>query len=416
MATIALYANKINQMSGLITNIDKSIGSFKQELNTLKISSLKVNQSICDLSDVVSLVQASTQTQEEKTASLNEFQKNNEKFIEETVRIDSEVAELIKERKREFYSQYKYLQPECEKNGWDKFCDNCKKAGQWCKEHWKEIAATVVIVIGAVLAIAAVICSGGLALAPLLAAGLTALGVSAGTALSVATIVSLSVAGIALISTVASATLNIIDTWTDMSDNPTFKAWQTAMNWTSAISNLFYSVGAFYNAAQGITNKGLREFGRILRGKNSYVNQFSLSSNTSSFWSGLGKNGDIIARNAAQAAGKNTLEMTIEKAGVNMPQWNPEIPSTIEAWRNASASFAWNSSGNVTAYLGETVSKTSIWRTIEYPLLKINPSVKNIMDSSGLIIKYFKPSSLLNGLGNIAEIASTLANNYLHNH
>ena len=138
MATIALYANKINQMSELITKIDKSVGSFKQELNILKISSLKVNQSICDLSDIVSLVHTSTQTQEEKTASLNEFQKNNEKFIEETVRIDSEAAELIKERKREFYSQYKYLQPECKKTVGMNFAITAKRPVNGVKNTGKK--------------------------------------------------------------------------------------------------------------------------------------------------------------------------------------------------------------------------------------------------------------------------------------
>lgn len=48
------------------------------------------------------------------------------------------------------------MKPECEKSRWEKFKDGCKKVGEWCKEHWKEILITVTIVIGAVLAIAMV--------------------------------------------------------------------------------------------------------------------------------------------------------------------------------------------------------------------------------------------------------------------
>ena len=69
-----------------------------------------------------------------------------------------------------------------------------KKVGEWCKEHWKEILITVTIVIGAVLAIVAVVASGGLASVPLLTTSYT-------------------VAAIAILSTLGSSTLNIIDTW-----------------------------------------------------------------------------------------------------------------------------------------------------------------------------------------------------------
>ena len=53
-----------------------------------------------------------------------------------------------------------------------------KKVGEWCKEHWKEILITVTIVIWAVLAIVAVVASGGLALVPLLTTTLTTFGIS----------------------------------------------------------------------------------------------------------------------------------------------------------------------------------------------------------------------------------------------
>ena len=73
------------------------------------------------------------------------------------------------------------MKPECEKSRWEKFKDGCKKVGEWYKEHWKEILITVTIVIGAVLAIVAVVASGGLALVPLLTTTLTTFGISAGT-------------------------------------------------------------------------------------------------------------------------------------------------------------------------------------------------------------------------------------------
>ena len=88
------------------------------------------------------------------------------------------------------------MKPECEKSRREKFKDGCKKVGEWYKEHWKEILITVTIVIGAVLAIVAVVASGGLALVPLLTTTLTTFGISAGTALTIATVTSYTVAAI----------------------------------------------------------------------------------------------------------------------------------------------------------------------------------------------------------------------------
>ena len=152
MATIVLYADKINQMPGLVQNVKQSVQNYKEELAALKSKVLKINQSICSTDDVISSIQASSQTQEEKITSLETFQQKSEEFIENTARVDSEVAEVIRQRKDDFYKQYYYLKPKCEKNGWEKFCDNCKKVGEWCKEHWVMLITIVVVVVVAVVA------------------------------------------------------------------------------------------------------------------------------------------------------------------------------------------------------------------------------------------------------------------------
>ena len=108
--------------------------------------------------------------------------------------------------------------------------------------------------IGAVLAIVAVVASGGLALVPLLTTTLTTFGISAGTALTIATVTSYTVAAIAILSTLGSSTLNIIDTWGNVK-NSTFKAWQKGLNILSAVSNGFYSIGNMYNSIKGISGK-----------------------------------------------------------------------------------------------------------------------------------------------------------------
>ena len=346
------------------------------------------------MSDVISSIQASSQTQEQKIASLETFQQNSEQFIEDTARIDSDVANVINQRKDDFYDKYNYLKPDYEKGKLEKLLSDCKSglksAGEWCKAHWKEILTTFAIVIGAILAIAVVICTGGMALVPMLTAMLTALGLSAGIATTAATVISLTIAGIAILSTLGSSTLNILDTWGNYSDNPTFKAWQTVMNWTSAISNGFYSIGSIYNGFKGISNTSLREYSKAWLKNPEFRNAisgadrygFALKPDTSTFWSGISdkgmSNGDLIASNCADKMGRTTLESTLTSNGIDMPKWNFSDPSSINVWNSASSSYAMNSSGGVNALLSQSVRPTSVWNVFERTLLNINPRVTGI--------------------------------------
>ena len=208
MATIALYANQMKQMPGLIQTVKSAVVDYKTELQALKTKAVTINRSTCDLDNVIDLIQSSTRIQEEKIVSLDTLEENCEEFITEVERIDTTVAEVINRRKAEFYETYTYLKPDTEKTDWERFGDKLQSVGEFCQEHWKEILITAVILI-------------------------------------------------AVASTIGSSTLNIIATWCDMSVNKTFKSWQTAMNWISGISSGLYSIGMLYNSvAAKIANVG----------------------------------------------------------------------------------------------------------------------------------------------------------------
>ena len=142
MATIKLYADKINQMQGLIKETKQTVTDYRSELLTLKTKMLTINKSVCDLEDIMGSIQASSQTQEEKITSLDTFHKEVEAFIAEVVRIDSDAADIIRQRKGAFYAQYRYLKPEYEKEWLEKVKDWFVSAGEWCREQWKLTAKT----------------------------------------------------------------------------------------------------------------------------------------------------------------------------------------------------------------------------------------------------------------------------------
>lgn len=153
MATIALYAGKINNMPSLINDVKISVSEFKADLLNLKNNSLSINKNICNLDDVVSSISSSTQIQEEKINTLNKLEQDIQQFAYDVARIDSNVADLINKYKDNFYNQYSYLKPESEKNGWEKFCDGCKKVSQWCKEHWVMVVTVIAVIAIAVIAV-----------------------------------------------------------------------------------------------------------------------------------------------------------------------------------------------------------------------------------------------------------------------
>ena len=151
-------------MSSLLKDAKKSVSDYQSELFSLKSRTLNINRSVCDLDDVISSVQASTQLQEQKMDSLETLSRNVENFIADVVRIDDDAAEAINQSKEEFYDKYNYLKPDCEKNIWEKICDGFASVGEWCKEHWKLVVTAVLVIVAVVI----IVLSGGTAVAPFL--------------------------------------------------------------------------------------------------------------------------------------------------------------------------------------------------------------------------------------------------------
>lgn len=148
MATIELYKSKINNMSNYINQAKSAVGDFCVDLSALKSKVLGINSSVCD--SVVTSISTSSQTQEQQIAGLEATQREVDEFINLTVNRDNSASSEISRSKKDFYKQYSYLKPDCEKADWEKFCEGLKKVGQWCKDHWKEIVLVIEIVAAVV--------------------------------------------------------------------------------------------------------------------------------------------------------------------------------------------------------------------------------------------------------------------------
>ncbi len=123
----------------LINDAKKAVKEYKDDLNSLKLKLFTIDSSVCNVDDVISSIKASSQTQEDKIETLNTLNKDMEEFISDIVRIDSEVANTINKSKDDFYDEYEYLKPGCEKSWLEKAKEWIDSACEWCKDLWNKI-------------------------------------------------------------------------------------------------------------------------------------------------------------------------------------------------------------------------------------------------------------------------------------
>lgn len=178
MATIVLYRDKLNSIGESIRNNVSASNNLNSQLSSLKSTLQGINSSTYNLQDTIDNISSSTKTEKEKVKDLNKLSKKVDEFISVTVNRDNSAKEMIEKSKKEFYTKYLYLKPNCEKSGLEKICDGLKSTGRWFKDNIKELivvglaAAAIVAVValavftfgaGAVIIAAAVGAVAGLA-------------------------------------------------------------------------------------------------------------------------------------------------------------------------------------------------------------------------------------------------------------
>ena len=180
MATLTLYKDKLNGVSSAINSMVKSSKDVDTQLGVLKNTLQGVNNGNYDLSSAVSNISSSSKTENEKVEDLKKLDNSVSEFITTAVSRDEAAADAINKEKEDFYSEFSYLKPDCEKNPWEKIKSGVAKTWEWCCENWKLV---VVIVVAIVCVIALCTGIGGplvLALAANILKGMVCLGLSGG--------------------------------------------------------------------------------------------------------------------------------------------------------------------------------------------------------------------------------------------
>ena len=451
MATITLYADRINRMPAGLRSVRTAVDAFRENVDTLRISVVAIDSSICNLDDIISSLRASSDTQEMKADTFEDIADDTEEFIETVISIDEDAAEAITTQQEDFYDTYSYLRPE-ESLGdaildvvgdivgtiagvlefgfevlafaWDAFTDALATIGEWCADHWDvivKVLITIVIVVGVVLAVLAVVFTGGAALVPMLTAALTWLGVSASTAATIATVASMTVAAIAIVSAVASGAFNIADTWSPLSGN--WKKAQKVLNVISTVSNLFYGAGSIYSGLKGITNQQLFDYGKTWLSSGRFRSAIWSARNynflpdlgVSTFWSGFGKGGENIVQQYANELGTTTVQDSLKYIGKL---------NEVTSWNPPSASYAWNATGDVVFLHGGeyTLNGANAFNDIESIILGVNPNVTSIssmdafLELTGYVARNpYEIMPIISGAGAIPQMVNNVYNFFTGN-
>ena len=166
--TIELHSNLLNSMAGKLSSLLDKLTGQDTTLKDLQSACKTISSDEIDLSDVVTNIQNSSDSQGEQKKKLIKLKEKVENFIDKAEQVDTDVKDLINRRKDEFYKAHYNLKPYSEMGFWEKRWDNLKKVGQWCKEHWKLIVTIVLVVIAIAAIIAITVLTAGAALGPIL--------------------------------------------------------------------------------------------------------------------------------------------------------------------------------------------------------------------------------------------------------
>ena len=104
------------------------------------------------------------------------------------------------------------------------------------------------------------------------------------------------------------------------------------------------------------------------------------------FWSGVTTDeagnvygGQKKAAEIAKSKGGVTLEIVMEKNGINPPPYKKGDPESEKAWAEISKAYASQASGTVWGVIGRDLRAGNIWELVEYRELYNNPDVTKII-------------------------------------
>ena len=161
MATIALYKDKINNISSAFGNLSATSNNLNSQLGYLKTTLQGVSCSEYDLQTAVNSISSSTKSEKAKVQELKNLGGEIDSFITTAVSCDQKARDEINEAKEDFYTEYSYLKPREEMDIWERIADDWNTVCEYCAENWESLVSIIVAVIAVVVIVAACVVTFG---------------------------------------------------------------------------------------------------------------------------------------------------------------------------------------------------------------------------------------------------------------
>lgn len=175
MATIEISASRAGTITDLFSSMKSCISDLKISSDQLKINSLLIDSGICNNEVLNRNIQIVSDRQQSEIDSIDSLITETDEFFDTVVSVDDNVADEINTSKDDFYEQYSYLKPDCEKGRLERTLedigDGLASIGEWCADHWEAITVVLAIVGTIVLAVLAVVTFGAAAVLLVAAVG-----------------------------------------------------------------------------------------------------------------------------------------------------------------------------------------------------------------------------------------------------
>jgi len=262
-----------NGRGGSVAMFQSSLSTFHNNINST-IDSLRATSSRIsnlsggpqNLSTSIEHINSRIQTEERKLVSVEQLGRRTDDFLRNTMATDARVSRQINQNREDVFREFPHLRPPCpppppvveRRSRWSRFWGSIgsglSRAANWVWDNRRRILTTGLIIVGAALAIVAVVKTGGLALVPLLAK------FGMGTAKAVTT--SKIIGGVAVASTASSSAMNLANTWFEI-ESSAFHGIRNTLNVISGVTNVAYSIGTIFSAAKGISTRELNTMKKL---------------------------------------------------------------------------------------------------------------------------------------------------------
>jgi len=155
---ITLKKSKFDSFSDVFDRLLSKLNVYDSTVQDLRNTVAGVgceenNQVSSDLSDAIDAIVDSEESKEDKKKKINDLKDKLETFVNDAVQHERAAADKIREKKKDFYKNYSYLEPDCEKDFWNRAADFGKKIGRWVADHLDVITAALIVLAAIVIVV-----------------------------------------------------------------------------------------------------------------------------------------------------------------------------------------------------------------------------------------------------------------------